>query len=84
MFQRTQGDRAIMVYRIRYCDGRSPHGGAEAVVKAATPTEALVKFCHTLPDSPDPARALGMVTRSSISKKSAVSAPSQAMPAQYR
>ena len=61
MFQSTEGDRAIMVYRIRYCDGRSPHDG-EVVVEAGTPTEALVKFCHTLPDSPDPARALGMVT----------------------
>ena len=44
-----------MVYRIRYSDGRSPHG-AEAVVEAATPTEALVKFCHTLDDPRDPAK----------------------------
>lgn len=56
-----------MVYRIRYCDSNSP-GGAEVVVEAATPTEALVKFCHTHPSSPDPATAQQMVT--SISAES--------------
>lgn len=50
-----------MVYRIRYSDGRSPHG-AEAVVEAATPTEALVKFCHTLDDPRDPASLRETVT----------------------
>lgn len=50
-----------MVYRIRYCDSNSP-GGAEVVVEAATPTEAIVKFCHTHPSSPDPATAHQMVT----------------------
>ena len=50
-----------MVYRIRYCDNNSPDG-AEVVVEAATPTEALVKFCHTHPSSPDPATAQQMVT----------------------
>ena len=50
-----------MVYRIRYCDDSTP-GGAEVVVEAATPTEALVKFCHTHPHSPDPTTAQQMVT----------------------
>jgi len=57
-----------MVYRIRYRDDSTP-GGAEVIVEAATPTEALVKFCHTHPHSPDPAAAHQMVT--SISAESA-------------
>ena len=57
-----------MVYRIRYCDDSAPDG-AEVIVEAATPTEALVKFCHTHTSSPDPTTAHQMVT--SISAESA-------------
>lgn len=42
-----------MVYRIRYSDG-GPRCEGEAIVEAASPTEAMVKFCHTSEADPDP------------------------------
>jgi len=50
-----------MEYRIRYCD---PAGSrqAEVVVEAASPTEALVKFCHTCDKREDPVRLRERVT----------------------
>jgi hypothetical protein len=66
-----------MVYRIRYRDERTS-GEAEAVVEAATPTEALVKFCHTRDDAPDPTVLRGRVT--SISPDSAFDPAGDARP----
>ena len=50
-----------MVYRIRYCD-RTGTRSAEAVVEAGSPTEALVKFCHTGDHCQDPATVQQRVT----------------------
>ena len=50
-----------MVYRIRYSDG-GPRRETEAVVEAASPAEAMVKFCHTSDADFDPAALRRRIT----------------------
>ena len=51
-----------MVYRIRYNDAGATFRQQEAIVEASSPTEALVKFCHTCPPRQDPSHVREQVT----------------------